>query len=211
MRRASSFEEIDPPRRTYNEDIVQRYLLAVSTDNPVIEYLSYYHVIEHFYEKVFNEDLTKSIKEKITEPDFSYKRDKDIEKLVKTIKKSLRIRNETITFDEKEALKLCLRKYISLDKLKSKLAEYDENILEYYKNTKVNFSDGDGVDINNRDDGTVFKTLSNRIYKTRNALVHSKDGDKLKYTPFRDDKVLAREIPLMRFISEMVILAESED
>ena len=33
--------------------------------------------------------------------------------------------------------------------------------------------------------------------------------DKPKYTPFKDDRILVKEIPLMRFISEMVILSES--
>lgn len=209
MKRSQSFEEIEFPRRTYNEDIVQRYLLAVSTDNPVIEYLSYYHVIEHFYEIVFNEDLTERVKKKITEPDFSYKNDKNIRQLIKTIKKFHDTRSGKMNVDEKKALNLCLHKYILLEELRTKLLEYDENILEYYKTTKVNFSDGNIVDINNNDDGTVFKALTERIYNTRNALVHSKDGDKLKYTPFRDDKVLVREIPLMRFICEIVILETS--
>ena len=45
-RRRQSISEMSPPLRTYNVDLVQHYLLAVSTDNPVIEYLSYYHIIE---------------------------------------------------------------------------------------------------------------------------------------------------------------------
>jgi hypothetical protein len=102
--RRSRLEELDPPRRTYNEDLVQHYLLAVSTENPVIEYLSYYHIFEHFFESVFNEDLVESIKDKITDPGFSYNRKKDINKLISTIKKSLQIRSETITFSEAEAL-----------------------------------------------------------------------------------------------------------
>ena len=72
--RRSSFEDIDPPRRTYNESLVQHYLLAVSTENPVIEFLSYYHILEHFYEAVFNDELLDTVKNKITDPSFSYKR-----------------------------------------------------------------------------------------------------------------------------------------
>lgn len=207
--RRSRTDEIDPPRRAYNEDLVQHYLLAVSTDNPVIEYLSYYHILEHFYESIFNNDLLETIKNKITDPGFSYKRKKDIDQLVNTIKRSLQIRSETITFSESEALKLCLQKYVHLSELKSKLSEYDETILEYYKTTKVEFSGGREVDIENKDEDSVIKALTKRIYATRNALVHSKDGDKSKYTPFKDDRILVKEVPLMRFISEMVILSES--
>ncbi|WP_339138289.1 MAG: hypothetical protein WGN25_08565 [Candidatus Electrothrix sp. GW3-4] len=207
--RRSRPDEIDPPRRIYNEDLVQHYLLAVSTDNPVIEFLSYYHVLEHFYEAVFNDDLLETIKDKITDPGFSYKRKKDIGQLVSTIKRSLQIRSETITFSESEALRLCLQKYVVLPDLISKLEEYDETLLDYYRSTKVEFSGGTEVDIENTEEETVFKSLTKRIYSTRNALVHSKDGDKSKYTPFKDDRILVKEVPLMRFISEMVILQES--
>ena len=207
--RRSRVDEIDPPRRIYNENLVQHYLLAVSTDNPVIEYLSYYHILEHFYEAVFNDDLLETIKSKITDPGFSYKRKKDIGQLINTIKRSLQIRKETITFSESEALRLCLIKYVSLSDLKTKLSEYDETILEYYKTTKVEFSNGNEVDLENDNEENVFKLLTKRIYSTRNALVHSKDGDKTKYTPFKDDRILVKEVPLMRFIAEMVILKES--
>lgn len=207
--RRSRIEDLDPPRRTYTESLVQHYLLAVSTDNPVIEYLSYYHVFEHFFEAVFNDDLLESIKYKITDPSFSYKRKKDIQSLVKTIKKSLQIRSETITFSESEALRLCLEKFVTLDDLKIKINEYDETLLEYYKSNKVPFSQGNEVDLTDEDTDKVFKNLTKRIYSTRNALVHSKDGDSSKYTPFQDDRLLVKEVPLMRFISEMVILSES--
>jgi hypothetical protein len=75
--------EIDPPRRTYNEDLIHHYLMAISTDNPVVEYLSHYHVLEHFYEAVFQDDLISSIQNQITEPAFSYRRKKDIHALIK--------------------------------------------------------------------------------------------------------------------------------
>jgi len=207
--RRSRADEIDPPRRIYNENLVQHYLLAVSTDNPVIEYLSYYHILEHFYEAVFNDDLLETIKSKITDPGFSYKRKKDIGQLINTIKRSLQIRSETITFSESEALRLCLLKYVSLSDLISKLSEYDESLLNYYRTTKVEFSGGNEVDLESDNEENIFKLLTKRIYATRNALVHSKDGDKAKYTPFKDDRVLVKEVPLIRFIAEMVILTES--
>lgn len=207
--RRSRVDEIDPPRRIYNEDLVQHYLLAVSTDNPVIEYLSYYHILEHFYEAVFNDDLLNTIKSQITDPGFSYKRKKDITQLINIIKRSLQIRSETITFSESEALRLCLLKFVNISELIYKLSEYDDTLISYYKMNKVEFSGGPQVDLKSDDEETVIKYLTKRIYATRNSLVHSKDGDKSKYTPFKDDRILVREVPLIRFISEMVILAES--
>jgi hypothetical protein len=115
--RRSRTEDIDPPRRVYNEDLVQHYLLAVSTENPVIEYLSYYHVLEYFFESVFNDDLVNTIRDSITSPGFSYKRKTDINKLINSIKRSLQIRSETITYSEAEALKLCIERVASMPDL----------------------------------------------------------------------------------------------
>ena len=206
--RRSSIDELDVPRRHYIPDLVHQYQLAVGTDNPFLEFVSYYHVAEYFFETVFNEDLVLKIKDKITHPDFSYKRKKDIGRLIKDIGKSLQIRNETITFSEQEALRLTLEKYIDIPDLKNKIDEYDSTLLNYYKDQKVVFSDANEVDLNSPDD-TVFKTLANRIYKTRNAIIHSKESDRSKYTPFKDDKELVREIPLLRFIAEQIIINSS--
>jgi len=207
--RRSSMDELDPPRRHYISDLVHHYQLAVGADNPFLEFISYYHVAEHFFETVFNQDLVEKIRNKITQPEFSYKRKKDIGQLIKDISKSLQIRNESITFSELEALKLTLENYIDFDDLKSKLDEYDSTLLEYYRTTKVQFSGGDEVDLNGGDESLLAKKLASRIYKTRNAIVHSKESDKSKYMPFRDDKILVREVPLLRFIAEQIIIDSS--
>lgn len=207
--RRSKIEDLDPPRRMYNEDLVQHYLLAVSTENPVIEYLSYYHIFEHFFEAVFNEDLVESIKTRITDPGFSYKRKKDINQLIATIRKSLQIRSETIAFSEAEALRLCISRFVELGDLCAKLDEYDDTLVEFYRTNEVAFANAPAVDLRGVDIEESVRKLAKRIYATRNALVHSKEGERGKYTPFRDDRVLVKEVPLLRFASEMVILCES--
>ena len=207
--RRVSMDDIDPPRRHYIPDLIYHYQLAVGADNPFLEFISYYHVAEHFFEMVFNEDLILKIKDKLTQPDFSYKRKKDIGQLIKNISKSLQIRNETITFSELEALRLTINEYVDLEDLKEKINEYDSTLVEYYKNEKVGFSDGNFVDLDSSDAGQIAKSLANRIYKTRNSIVHSKESEKSKYMPFKDDKVLVKEIPLLRFIAEQIIIESS--
>ena len=96
--RRSRPDEIDAPRRLYTEDLVRHYLLGVSSDSPVIEYLSYYHVAEHFFQDVFETDLIERVRDQITMPDFSYRRKKDIRVLIKTIHKSLKLRAEEVAF-----------------------------------------------------------------------------------------------------------------
>lgn len=208
--RRSNTSEIDPPRRAYIPDLIHHYQLAVGTENPMLEYISYYHIIEHFFESVFNEALVEKIRNKITHPDFSYKRKQDVSSLIKEIAKSIKIRDESMTFNEQEALRLTLQKYLDVNELIVKLDEYDNSLVEYYKLESVRFSHARKVDLKDNDENTVFKHLSARIYQNRNSIVHSKESDKAKYTPFRDDKILVKEVPLLRFIAERIIFETSE-
>lgn len=208
--RSSNIEDIDPPRRIYVPDLIHHYQLAVGTENPMLEYISYYHIIEHFFESVFNEALVEKIRNKITHPDFSYKRKQDVSSLIKEIAKSIKIRDESMIFNEQEALRLTLQKYLDVNVLIVKLDEYDNSLVEYYKLESVRFSHARKVDLKDNDENTVFKHLSARIYQNRNSIVHSKESDKAKYTPFKDDKILVKEVPLLRFIAERIIFETSE-
>jgi hypothetical protein len=210
IRRSGINDEIDPPRRTYNEYLVNHYILAISTDSPTVQFLSHYHVIEHFFESIINDDLIEQIKTSITQPGFSYKRKKDVDQLISTVKKTLKIRSESITYNERNALKLSLTKFVDISQLILELEKYDSAIINYYSTIEVSFSKAPTVAFRSGDEKRIIDELTQRIYATRNALVHSKEGDKARYTPFRDERALVKEIPLMRFISEIVILAVSE-
>lgn len=207
--RRNSIAEIDPPRRHYIPDLVHHYQLAIAGDNPFVEYLSYYHIAEHFFEEVFNEDLVERIRQKITQPDFSYKRKKDIGSLIKDISRSLQIRNERITYSEQEALRLTLEKHLDTDSLRNQIAAYDPNLIAYYQSTKVGFATADEVDLTEPDRETLIKRLALRIYKVRNSIVHSKESERARFMPFRDDRVLLKEIPLLRFVAEQIIIRTS--
>src|SRR5690606_22978069 len=56
--REENITDLDVPKKFYNDDIVSHYILAISSDNLVIQYLSYYHVIEHFFNKISDEEIT---------------------------------------------------------------------------------------------------------------------------------------------------------
>lgn len=201
----NKIEEINPPHKIYISDLVYHYQTALSSETASLKFLSYYHIMEYFFEKVYNEDLLKIVKEKLISPGFSYKNDKEINNLINTIQKKTKMRSDTSTFNEKEALKLVLKKYVSLDQLKDSLNDYDSSLIESYKTKEVSFSHGDKIDFNS-DEETVYKNISNRIYKTRNSIVHRKEGDKPQYIPYKNEKQLLNEIPLMNILSEEVII-----
>jgi hypothetical protein len=207
--RRSKLEEMEAPKRIYLPDLVYHYQLAVASDSPPLEYLSYYHILEYFFEAVFNDDLIQKVTKTITEPDFSYKRKKDIKKLIDEIGKSLKYRSENMTFSEIEALKLTLERFVRPNDLGEKIRNYDESLVDYFKTNQVAFSAGDTFDIENGDSGKIFRQIAARIYKTRNAIVHSKESEKSRYIPFEHDKLIVKEVPLLRFIAELVIIESS--
>ncbi len=67
-------EEIDPPKRKYENDLILFYQKGISSESVDLQYLSFYHILEHFFEKIYNDEMIKSIKSELTKPSFSYKR-----------------------------------------------------------------------------------------------------------------------------------------
>ena len=173
--------------------------------------MSFYHILEHFFEKIYNEDLIKSVQDKLTAPSFSYKRPKDLNALVKTVQDKLRYKNEEFQINEPEALRLVLDKFIlDFQEIKDEIGTYDSNLLDYYKTEEVSFSLANRVNFD-EDRQVILKNLRERIYKTRNSIVHSKDTDKTKYLPFKHDRELSKEIILMRIIAEKIVIGSSDE
>jgi len=212
IRRANS-EDIEPPRRQYVNDLIYHYQKGISSESIDHQYLSFYHVFEHFFDNVYNEDLIAKVRGEMTKPGFSYKRNKDIEFLVKIIQNRVKLRNDEFQISsEQDALELTLKKYIpEIKEIKNDTVYMNRELLGYFKTTEVPFSKGSKVnfDIDNEDE--IFKNLAKRIYLTRNSIVHSKDNDKSKYQPFKDDKDLVPEVLLLRSLSERIIINTSKE
>lgn len=209
--RRARLEDIEPPKRKYQQDLILFYQKGISAESADLQFLSFYHILEHFFEKIYNEDLINSVQDKLTSPSFSYKRPKDLNSLVKIVQDKLRYKNEEFQINEPEALRLVLDKFIEdFNEIKDEIGTYDSNLLEYYKTEEVSFSLANKVNFN-EDRQAILKNLRERIYKTRNSIVHSKDTDKTKYLPFKHDKELSKEIILMRIIAEKIIIGSSDE
>lgn len=202
-----SFNEMDCPKRIYVSDLVYHYETAISTENPHLQFLAFYHILEYSFEEVYSKNLIDSIKNKITDPSFSYNKTENISEIIKIIEKSLKKRDLEYNYDELESLRLTLKEYIDIDDLKVQISRYDSNLLDYYSQP-VPFLGKYIVDFNANPKETVSK-IAERIYKVRNSVVHSKKGNKFICMPFRHDRQLKMEIPLIRFIAEEVILKTS--
>lgn len=210
-RRIQNATELMAPQLLYKEQLVQQYYMALTSEDPFVKFVGFYHIMEHFYEEVYNEDVFKSVQHIIQHPGFSAKRTKDIVKIVDLIKKKTRQSKEEFQGSELEALELTLKKFVDVSELINDLTEFSDSIVDHYKTKEVSFSKGDVVDLRDIHNEKLYKKLAARIYKTRNALVHSKSNESRSnargvYNPFDNSQELSLEIPLMRYISEAIII-----
>lgn len=209
--RRSRIEDMEAPKRKYLQDLILFYQKGISSESSDLQYLSFYHILEHFFEKIYNEDLLATLRDKLTTPSFSYKRNPDLVTLIKIIQDKLKYKNDEFQINEPEALRLVMDKFlVDFSELKEEINIYDSSLLRYYKTKEISFSKGNKVNFK-EDRDTILKNLRERIYKTRNSIVHSKETDKVKYLPFKHDKELSKEIILMRIIAEKIIIGSSRE
>lgn len=197
------------PLRKYNIDVVDYYKQAIASSDPYIKFISFYHVMEYFFDEVFKKKLTIELKDKLTHPDFSYKDDDKIYEFAYFVKRRLHANDETGQGNELDSLKYVLQEYINITELKEKICAINADLVQYYQKEKVSFCNAPVIGWN--DNQGVFSHIAKRIYETRNSLVHSKSGRKKdRYSPYKDEKQLQLEIPLVKAIAELIIINSSE-
>ncbi|MFI3214513.1 MAG: hypothetical protein R3Y24_14435 [Eubacteriales bacterium] len=198
-----------PPLREYNADVVDYYKLALSSHDSYIKYISFYHVLEYFFDEVFKKKIVNDLKDKITHPDFSYKNDKELYEVAKFVRNRWHMNDESGQGNELESLKYVLNEYINIEDLKTRISAIDSSAVTFYQGNKVSFCNAPIVSWS--DSQGAYIQLAKRIYYTRNSLVHSKSGkNKERYRPYKDEKQLHSEIPLLRAIAELIIINSSQ-
>lgn len=195
------------PYKFYNQELSTYYHQAIATDIPFAQYLAFYHVAEFFFQVISEQDAFQEIESFITRPSFSPRKKEDIKRFYNMIKRKMREQRDDGVWNETTGLLLCLKKYVpDIGSLKVSIETIDSTAIDYYKTTTVEFAD-DGKTINfSGDMDAIYNNIRDRVYSVRNAIVHSKEGDRLRYEPFKHDKQLAREIPLIRGVAEEIIV-----
>lgn len=197
-----------PPLRVYSSDVVDYYKLALSSNDPYINYISFYHVMEYYFDEVFKNKMVEDIKNKITHPDFSYKNDDKVYDIALFVKNRIRMNDEAGRGNELEELKYVLKEYIDIEELKARVNNMDAEATNYYQTSKVTFCNAPTIGWS--DTQGFFTQLAKRIYYTRNSLVHSKSGkNNERYRPYKNEVELQREIPLVKAVAETIIINSS--
>ena len=194
-----SFDQIQTPKLFYNSELTEQYNLALSSSDAFIQFISFYHIMEYFFDDIYKNALISSVMEILQHPGFSSKEPREISKIIDIVKNKTKVAREEFQGSELEALELTIKEYVTMSELKSALLEYDSKSISYYSSNEVSFSKGDTIDLNDLSNDKLPKKIAARIYKTRNSLVHSKSNNtRVKergiYHPFTDEKELTKEI-----------------
>lgn len=199
------------PQRIYNKDVIDYYTMAMESRDPFTVYISFYHIIEHYFDAVFRKKLTEEIKNKITHPDFSYKDETKLYELAKYIKKHMNSDDDSGKGNEFESLKYVLIEYVDIDEQKKYINNIDATAIDYYQNNLVPFTTSKKTKIAWSNAQGVYTNLATRIYETRNSLVHSKSENTAnQYRPYENKKELTLEIALIKSVAELVLINSSK-
>lgn len=199
---------IEAPKRKYNHNLIDYYNLALSSIDPFVSYISYYHIIEYFYDEVYREHQIEKLRTSITSPSFSYKDDGKLFNIIEAVIKDNKTVRDNGSGNEQQSLNYVLNKYI--DDIEEFKARFNSSDLDYYKDQQVTFSKGNIINWQEPKE-KVIKAISNRLYKTRNSLIHSKSSKKdVTYHPYSHRGELIKEINLIKNIAEKIIEEDSE-
>lgn len=206
---ARSMEMDEPPRRKIKAETLEYYTMALEARDPFTKYISFYHVIEYHFDEVYKKKIIEQMRDKITSPEFSYKSDKSIYELAKFANKKMKNDDRNGKGNELESLKYVLSEYVPVDDLIKGLDEFNPKYKDYYAEKAVSFA-GSNAKITWNDQIGVYTTIANRVYDTRNSLVHTKSEQSEKqYKPQKHKEMLMKEIPLIQVIAENIIFSTS--
>ena len=176
-----------------NDELLNYYQNAIGLIDPFISFLSFYHIFEYFF-KLVEDEFKKDFK--ITLQSTFMGSEEELKKLY------------LCELNELKLLELVFRKFVNKERLKFELSCIKEDYYSYLIDHEVKFADANKID-----DKNFYKSLSKRIYTTRNAVVHRKEGNKPKYLPFINEhkNELREELLLMKTIANHIIINSSKN
>lgn len=186
----------------YDGNVIRFYQRAVSADDAYTSFISFYHILEYHFISVSDAKLYSRLERIVNDPAFSARR-KQLDRIITSVDEHTRESDET------EMLKGVLSEFINEDDLIDFLQRYEEHLAGKLYTEKMNCF-GYELEKMTFKSGHIFGPIAKRIKTIRNALVHSSDRyeRKERYVPGEEaSRILTRELPLLRFLAERVIIA----
>ena len=189
----------------YDRNVTRFYQRAASADDAYTSFISYYHILEYFFVSVSDAKLYNRLERIVNDPAFSARR-MQLDRIITSIDAHTRESDET------EMLKGVLSEYVDESDLLSFLQNYENHIGDRLYTEKMSCFGYELEKITFKSTH-VFGPIAKRIKTIRNALVHSSDRyeRKERYVPGEEaSRLLKRELPLLRFLAEKVIIATAQ-
>lgn len=174
------------------EEVPMFYLSnANNTNDERFKFLSYYQVIEYFFVRAQNYYFLEELKS----IDMNNVNHNELRKNLANYKK---------VTNEREALKLVLKRAIDIPKFKTWINSNSEHFDIYCR------SQGYKIDLS-KEDKKIISNIVERVYGYRCSIAHAK-GDVEEYIaiPNISRKIIAAEIPLVKYLAYEVIKNCSE-
>ena len=174
------------------EEVPMFYLSnANNTNDERFKFLSYYQVIEYFFVRAQNYYFLEELKS----IDMNNVNHNELRKILANYKK---------VTNEREALKLVLKRAIDIPKFKTWINSNSEHFDIYCR------SQGYKIDLST-EDKKIISNIVERVYGYRCSIAHAK-GDFEEYIaiPNISRKIIAAEIPLVKYLAYEVIKNCSE-
>jgi len=196
-------EAVQFPLQVYNQELVAYYQMALGSESLVLSYLALYKILEYFYTEASEHALHKKIKEHLLAPDFSHVKVGKLRALTKAI------RAFDNKMNEKAMLQTVLEQHLDKEALRDWIESFEVEFGASFTVEQNIFGKENRVDLS---DNQIFPSVSTRIYHIRNALVHNKEGEESRFTPFSgQERILIKEAPLLLKIAEELIHRTGKD
>lgn len=191
------------PLRTYNHELVAYYQMALGGESLILSYLALYKILEYFFTAASEHLLHEKIADHLVNPEFSHTKIGQLRELAKVVRKFDQ------KMDERRMLQTVFERYVDKEALRLWIEEFDRENSNYFRTERDLFGAASKIDTS---ENQLFPTIGARIYHIRNALVHNKEGEVSRFIPFSgQEKILVNETPLLRRISEDLILKTGKD
>lgn len=196
-------EDVQFPRRVYNEELLSYYQLALSSDSPILAYLALYNILEYFFVSASEATLHRHLIERIVTPEFSHTKAEQLRQLVSTV------RRHDQRMDERKMLATVLGLYFTVEEVTAWINEYQREYGIYFTHPQEIFGQIHTVDLN---PNQYASSIGLRVYHIRNTLVHNKENDLVRFVPYSgQERVISSELPLVLFLAEQLILKTGKD
>lgn len=198
--------KLSAPKYKYDIEAISLYWYArTSVSMPLLQYLSFYQVLEFYFPQYSYLDAQKKIKNILKDPTFDSGNDNHLSKVLDIVKVTAKGKSFG---DERTQIKATLQHCVDAKELKEYLEEDNDrkDFFDIQKKSKSLVKDKISF---NKSDQEILIDIANRIYDLRCRIVHTKDeNDSELILPFSTDLAyMKHDIDLVEFIVRKVLIA----